>query len=121
MAVAIKVPSVGESIVEGTIARWFKKDGAAVRANEPLFELETEKATQDIPVPAAGTLRIKSPEGSTVAIGAVVGEIDPAGAPKTETAAPAAEPTRPAPQPAKAEQAPAAIEPALSPSVRRLV
>jgi 2-oxoglutarate dehydrogenase E2 component (dihydrolipoamide succinyltransferase) len=76
MAVEIKVPSVGESITEGTIARWLKKDGDLVRADEPLFELETEKATTDVAAPIAGTLRITVPEGQTVAIGSVVGRIE---------------------------------------------
>jgi 2-oxoglutarate dehydrogenase E2 component (dihydrolipoamide succinyltransferase) len=76
MAVEIKVPSVGESITEGTIARWLKKDGAPVRADEPLFELETEKATTEVAAPTAGTLRITVQEGQTVAIGSVVGRIE---------------------------------------------
>src|SRR5229473_6627215 len=76
MAVEITVPSVGESITEGTIARWLKKDGDAVRADEPLLELETEKATTEISAPQAGTLRVTVPEGQTVAIGAVVGRIE---------------------------------------------
>src|SRR5262245_49860580 len=76
MAVPIKVPSVGESISEGVLARWLKRDGERVRADEPVFELETEKATGEVPAPAAGVLRIKASEGATVAIGSVVGEID---------------------------------------------
>jgi 2-oxoglutarate dehydrogenase E2 component (dihydrolipoamide succinyltransferase) len=85
MAVEIKVPPVGESITEGTISRWLKKDGEAVRADEPLVEVETEKATTEISAPQAGTLRITVPEGQTVAIGAVVGRIEkgaPAGQPE---------------------------------------
>jgi 2-oxoglutarate dehydrogenase E2 component (dihydrolipoamide succinyltransferase) len=76
MAVEIKVPSVGESVTEGTISRWLKKDGDAVRADEPLVEVETEKATTEISAPQAGTLRITVPEGQTVAIGAVIGRIE---------------------------------------------
>jgi 2-oxoglutarate dehydrogenase E2 component (dihydrolipoamide succinyltransferase) len=76
MAVPIKVPSVGESIREGVLARWLKKDGEAVRADEPVFELETEKATGEVPAPAAGVLRIKAKEGATVAVGTIVAEID---------------------------------------------
>jgi 2-oxoglutarate dehydrogenase E2 component (dihydrolipoamide succinyltransferase) len=91
MAVDIKVPSVGESISEGTLARWLKKDGEAVRADEPLFELETEKATTEVAAPAAGVLRVSVPEGKTVAIGATVGRIEPGAA-----AAPAARDQRPA-------------------------
>jgi len=73
------VPAVGESITEGTIARWLKKDGQRVETDEPVFELETDKATTAVPAPAAGVLHITVAEGKTVKIGAVVGEIDPAG------------------------------------------
>jgi 2-oxoglutarate dehydrogenase E2 component (dihydrolipoamide succinyltransferase) len=79
MATPIKIPTVGESITEGTIARWLKKDGERVSADEPIFELETEKASSEVPAPAAGVLHIKEREGAKVAIGAVVGEIDSAG------------------------------------------
>ena len=75
MAVEIKVPSVGESINEGTIARWLKPEGARVKAEEPVLELETEKATTEIAAPAEGTLHIDVPEGQTVSIGAVVGHV----------------------------------------------
>ncbi len=78
MAIDIKVPSVGESITEGTITRWYKKDGEVLRNMEPAFELETEKATTDVPAPAGGLLRILVPEGSTVAIGATIGRLEPA-------------------------------------------
>src|SRR5712691_1112459 len=81
MPIEIKVPSVGESITQGSIARWLKKEGAQVRIDEPLFELETEKATQEVPAPAAGVLHITVGEGKTVAIGAVVGNIDPSAVP----------------------------------------
>jgi 2-oxoglutarate dehydrogenase E2 component (dihydrolipoamide succinyltransferase) len=117
MAIAIKVPSVGESITEGTIAQWHKKNGDFVREQEPLFELETEKATTTVPSPATGKLQITTREGETVAIGAVVGQID-------ETAqAPAVKPTpekkveKPAPE--KAEK-PAAETPILSPAARKI-
>ncbi|HEV8061444.1 MAG TPA: biotin/lipoyl-containing protein, partial [Gemmataceae bacterium] len=104
MAIDIKVPSVGESITEGTITRWYKKDGEVLRNMEPAFELETEKATTDVPAPAGGLLRILVPEGSTVAIGATVGRLEPApeegkspspAAPKPET--PVAVSTQPLP------------------------
>ena len=90
MAIDLKVPAVGESITEGTITRWFKKDGDFLRNMEPAFELETEKATTEVPAPAGGILRILVPEGSTVAIGALVGRLEPApdGA-KTPSPAPA--------------------------------
>src|SRR5437588_3388296 len=76
MAVEIKVPSVGESITEGTLSRWLKPNGAAVRANEPVCELETDKATTEVMAPASGTLAIAVAEGQKVTIGAVVGRIE---------------------------------------------
>ncbi|HEY7308195.1 MAG TPA: 2-oxoglutarate dehydrogenase complex dihydrolipoyllysine-residue succinyltransferase [Gemmataceae bacterium] len=93
MSVEIKVPSVGESITEGTIARWLKSNGTAVKANEPVCELETDKATTEVMAPAGGTLAIGVPEGHKVAIGAVIGRIE------EKTAQPAA-----SPQPAQAAQ-----------------
>jgi 2-oxoglutarate dehydrogenase E2 component (dihydrolipoamide succinyltransferase) len=75
MPIDIKVPSVGESVSEGTLVRWLKKDGDTVQVDDPIFELETEKATSEIPAPATGRLSIAVPEGSTVPIGATVGHI----------------------------------------------
>lgn len=75
----IKVPSVGESVVEGVLARWIKKNGDLVKANEPLFELETDKATQEVAAPASGVLQILVKEGEKVAIGALVGRLDGSG------------------------------------------
>src|SRR5438045_6991088 len=99
MPVDIKVPSVGESVVEGTIARWLKKDGDTVRADEPVLELETEKATTEIAAPAAGQLVIQVPEGQTVAIGSVVGQIQTGGdgAAQKPAAKPAASEKKPPP------------------------
>ncbi|MGO9921880.1 MAG: 2-oxoglutarate dehydrogenase complex dihydrolipoyllysine-residue succinyltransferase [Isosphaeraceae bacterium] len=77
----ITVPSVGESITEGTLARWLKADGSLVEQGDPLFELETDKASSVVAAPAAGMLKIGVAEGQTVAIGAAVGTIDPNGAP----------------------------------------
>ena len=94
MAIDIRVPNVGESITEGSIARWIKKDGDTVRLDEPLFELETEKASTEVPSPAAGKLSIKTPEGAKVTIGAVVGSVDPADV--SESAKPAAAAPAPA-------------------------
>jgi 2-oxoglutarate dehydrogenase E2 component (dihydrolipoamide succinyltransferase) len=112
-AVPITVPGVGESITEGIIARWLKSDGAAVQAGEPLFELETDKASNVVPAAASGVLKIEVPEGTTVAIGSSIGTLDPAGQPEARSTAP------------KAASAPAASNgggaAALSPSVRRIV
>jgi 2-oxoglutarate dehydrogenase E2 component (dihydrolipoamide succinyltransferase) len=88
MSVEVKIPSVGESVTEGRIARWLKADGSAVAADEPLFELETDKASQEIPAPAAGVLKIRVKEGEAVRIGAVVANIEPDGKP-TAKASPA--------------------------------
>jgi 2-oxoglutarate dehydrogenase E2 component (dihydrolipoamide succinyltransferase) len=85
-AVPITVPSVGESISEGIISRWLKADGTSVQSGEPLLELETDKATNVVPAPGSGVLKIGVAEGETVPIGATVGSIDPAGAPSAEAA-----------------------------------
>src|SRR5438270_7538471 len=84
MAIEVRIPSVGESISEGRIVRWLKKDGDAVSTDEPLFELETDKATADVPSPASGTLKIVVPEGSTVAVGSVVANIEEAAEARTK-------------------------------------
>ncbi len=133
MAVEIKIPSVGESVTEGTIGRWLKADGTAVSANEPILELETDKATQEIMAPAAGVLKIAVKEGQKVEIGSVVGTIDAAGkaapvTPAKDLVAPSsakptnasAPPAQQPPQPAQQPAAPAS-EPALSPAVRQLI
>src|SRR5947209_9607284 len=102
MAVEIKVPSVGESITEGTLSGWLKANGSAVRANEPVCELETDKATTEVMAPASGTLAIAVSEGQKVAIGDVVGRIEEGAA----RPAPAREPAPPA-APAREKAAPA--------------
>ncbi|HUH84553.1 MAG TPA: 2-oxoglutarate dehydrogenase complex dihydrolipoyllysine-residue succinyltransferase [Stellaceae bacterium] len=76
MAVEIKVPTLGESVNEATVARWLKKAGEAVAMDDPLVELETDKVTLEVNAPAAGTLsEIVVPEGANVAVGAVLGRI----------------------------------------------
>src|SRR3954468_6274597 len=112
MPVEIKVPSVGESVTEGTLARWLKKDGDAVRADEPVVELETDKATQEVVAPADGRLRIAVPEGATGRGGAVIGRVEggagtPAAAKPVAAAAPAAQPPEPAAKSAAPARAPA--------------
>jgi 2-oxoglutarate dehydrogenase E2 component (dihydrolipoamide succinyltransferase) len=116
MSVEIKVPAVGESIAEGTIARWLKANGSAVKANEPVAELETDKATTEVMAPAGGTLAIAVPEGKTVAIGAVIGRIE------AGTAQPPPQPGQPLPpRRASNSHAPAApTEPLLSPAARHV-
>ena len=76
MTIEIKVPSVGESVTEALLAEWFKQDGDAVEKNEALFVIETDKVTLEVEAEAAGRLKILVPEGETVAVGTVVGEID---------------------------------------------
>jgi len=99
MATEIRVPTLGESVTEATIGRWFKKPGDAVKADEPILELETDKVTLEVNAPAAGTLgEILARDGETVAPGAVLGSISDGGgaaapAPKAEAPkAPAAQP-----------------------------
>src|SRR5262245_31996249 len=116
MAIDIKVPSVGESISEGTLVRWLKKDGDQVNAGDALFELETEKASTEVPAPADGILHPKAKEGDTVAIGAVVGTIDPAGAAKPAGSSKPREASKPAKESAK----PVEKETKVSPAGRRM-
>jgi 2-oxoglutarate dehydrogenase E2 component (dihydrolipoamide succinyltransferase) len=104
MAIEIRVPTLGESITEATVGKWFKKAGEAVKADEPLVELETDKVTLEVNAPNAGVLsEITAETGQTVAIGALLGQLSGA------SAASAAEPAPPAP--AKAARAPATAMP----------
>ncbi len=108
MPIDIKVPPMGESVSEATVAKWFKKVGDAVKADEPLCELETDKVTVEVPAPAAGQLvSITADSGATVGVGAKLGEILEGAAGKAS--APAA-----APAPAKAAAPAAAPAPAAS-------
>ena len=76
MATEIRVPTLGESVTEATIGRWFKQPGEAVKADEPLVELETDKVTLEVNAPAAGVLGEQlAKEGETVAVNAVLGSI----------------------------------------------
>src|ERR1700704_502402 len=100
----IRVPTLGESVTEASIGRWFKKPGDAVAVDEPLVEIETDKVTIDVPSPVAGVLgEIAAKQGDIVAVGALLGSItegagaakvSPTGKPddKTSTAKPAAKP-----------------------------
>jgi len=110
MPVNIVVPSVGESISEVVLSRWLKADGEAVRRDEPVAELESEKATQEVPAPAAGRLKTTVAEGATVGIGAVIGSVDEAAVPASAPAAPAA-PAAPKATPKAAEPTPAPLSP----------
>ncbi|TWG96127.1 2-oxoglutarate dehydrogenase E2 component [Ochrobactrum sp. J50] len=102
MATEIRVPTLGESVTEATIGKWFKKVGDAVAADEPLVELETDKVTVEVPAAAAGVLaEITAKEGDTVEVNALLGQISTDGA--AVAAAPAAK---------KEEAKPAAAAPA---------
>jgi 2-oxoglutarate dehydrogenase E2 component (dihydrolipoamide succinyltransferase) len=127
----IRVPTLGESVTEATIGRWFKKPGETVAVDEPLVELETDKVTIEVPAPAAGMLgEIVAKDGETVAVGALLGQIsEGAGSPAKPAAAapakaaPAAAAASPAPvaksAPASVPASPPADTP-LAPSVRKL-
>ncbi len=118
MTTEIRVPALGESIVEATVGQWFKKAGDEVSASEPLVELETDKVTVEVPAPASGVLsEIAVKQGETVAVGALLGAIAESG---EATAKPAKVKgsAKAAPSPslvdlAAAEAAPIADEPAL--------
>ncbi len=124
----IRVPTLGESVTEATIGKWFKKPGEAVAVDEPLVELETDKVTIEVPAPAAGVLGdIAAKDGDTVAVGALLGQIkEGAGAPPAAKAERKAEPPKTAPaasQPASAKPVASKAPPAdtpLAPSVRKL-
>ena len=145
MATDVKVPALGESITEGTLAEWLKKPGEAVAADEPIASLETDKVSVEVPSPVAGVMaETLVGQGDTVAVGAVIARIEEGGA--AASAASAAAPSTPAEQAANAttnpagagetpqlrgsEHAPDAAAPAgpqhdsvtsLSPAVRRAV
>ena len=127
MAIEITVPVLGESVVEATIARWIKKSGDAVAADEPVVELETDKVTLEVPAPVNGTLTdIIAAEGATVEVGALLAMMEegaaPAKAPKTEAPQAAATPATSAPvTPPPVTPAAASSNHPLSPAVRRLV
>ena len=142
----ITLPQLGETVTEGTITKWFKKVGDTVAADEPLFEVSTDKVDTEVPSPISGTLtEIRVSEGDTVPVGTVIAVVGVAGAVPAPTPAPAPAPVvaapvvaAPAPTPAPAPviaapvvaapapvvQAPAPVAASnklLSPVVRRLV
>jgi 2-oxoglutarate dehydrogenase E2 component (dihydrolipoamide succinyltransferase) len=122
MTAELRIPQLGESVTEGTIARWLKQTGDMVEAEEPVLELETDKATMEIPAGMSGQLSIVEPQGAVVRVGTVVARIDQ-GAPTAASAAKAAPttaPLRPSP-PDTPIAAPPPVDPALSPAVRKLV
>jgi 2-oxoglutarate dehydrogenase E2 component (dihydrolipoamide succinyltransferase) len=130
----IRVPTLGESVTEATIGKWFKQRGDAVAADEPLVELETDKVTIEVPAPAAGVLsEIVAKDGETVAVGALLGQINQGQSGGKAAPAKSAEPAKAAPPPKAAPAVQAAAAPVvkeapkpaagdlpLAPSVRRL-
>ncbi len=121
----IKVPQLGESVAEATVAKWFKAVGDTIKRDEPIVELETDKVTLEVPAAASGTLEsISVQEGTEVAVGAVLGVIGD-GNGVAAPASKAAEKTAPEPEsvPSVAEhaQTPAGTDISLSPSVRKMV
>ena len=103
MTIEIKVPTLGESVSEATVAKWLKKVGDSVAADEPLLELETDKVTLEVNAPAAGTLsEILAAEGAEVGVGVVLGLLGAAGAAVAPKKAEAAKPAAPAPAAAAA-------------------
>jgi 2-oxoglutarate dehydrogenase E2 component (dihydrolipoamide succinyltransferase) len=111
----VTLPQLGETVTEGTITRWFKQVGEDIAADEPLFEVSTDKVDTEVPSPVAGTItKILAQEGDTVPVGAViavVGSADAAGAPtapaaEPPVAAPAADLQQPSPAPAAAPAEP---------------
>ena len=108
MTMEIRVPTLGESVSEAIIGKWFKKTGDAVKADEPLLELETDKVTLEVNAPAAGVLsEILAKDGETVGVGALLGQIAEGGAVAT---APAASKPKPVAAPATMPAAPAAAK-----------
>jgi 2-oxoglutarate dehydrogenase E2 component (dihydrolipoamide succinyltransferase) len=134
MAIELKVPSLGESVTQAVVGAWLKQEGEAVAVDEPVVEVESEKATVAVPAPASGVLRkILKPQGTTVSVGEVLAEIEEGAraavqAPAARPAAKPAVPARPAPPPppaAKPPPPPAAVPAAgpvrATPSARRLM
>ena len=111
MSVQVEIPSMGESVSEVILLEWLKGDGERVEQDEPLCVLETDKANVELPSPASGALKHLQPTDTTLAIGAVVAEIE-----ESAASAPASKSEPAAPEPAPPEP-----EPVLSPAVRRLV
>ena len=128
--ISIKVPPLGESIVEATVSRWLRKKGDAVKSGDTIVELETDKITVEVPAPRGGVIAsTAAAEGDVVKVDQLLGELDETAAPAAEAAAPPAPSagTAPAPAaPAQAKEAPpaapapaAAAEPKSSPAARR--
>jgi len=120
MSVSVSMPQLGESVTEGTVTRWLKKEGERVEADEPLLEVSTDKVDTEIPSPVSGILRgITVAEDETVAVGAELAVIDETGGEAAEAPAAAAEAASaqapPAAAPEYAQAAPEFTPPAQAP------
>lgn len=117
----IVVPTLGESVSEATVAQWLKKEGEAVKADEPIVELETDKVTLEVPAPSDGVIvKIIVGEGQSVGVGAILGELEAGAVANDKGSKSAAKPAAAAPAPAKTESA--SDEGAkTSPAVRKLL
>ena len=122
----IVVPTLGESVAEATVAQWLKKEGEAVKADEPIVELETDKVTLEVNAPADGVIvKIAVDEGDSVEVGAILGEMEVGAVAKDAPAEKKDEPKKAAaPAPAKKEEKTSAAtssDPKTSPAVRKLI
>src|ERR1700753_4056310 len=118
MSTEVKIPAVAESITSGVLSGWLKQNGDAVLDGEPIFSLETDKISTEVPSPASGTLQIMVAAGEEVKIGQIVAMIDAVGSTSKS------EPKEVAPETtdiASPKRETAQQEPALTPAVRRLV
>lgn len=135
MSMEIRVPELGESVTEATVGRWLKSTGDAVAVDEPLVELETDKAAMEVPSPGSGVMGdIVAPEGENVVIGALLATIEsgegvsPAGNERRDAgsvppavAPPAVTPPAPPAVPAQSQSGPAPSSPPVSPAPRRII
>ena len=115
----IRVPTLGESVTEATVGKWFKQPGDAVAVDEPLVELETDKVTLEVPAPAAGVLSdVAVKNGDTVAVGELLGQIKEGAGAAPKASAPAVKPAEASkPAPAAPQKSP---EMPVPPSVRKM-
>jgi 2-oxoglutarate dehydrogenase E2 component (dihydrolipoamide succinyltransferase) len=124
MPIQVKVPGLGESVKQAKLLKWHKQDGQTVNVDEPICELESDKANVDIPADATGVIHPKKREGEMVDVGEVIAEIDPTAAAKSsKPAAPKPMAPPPPPPPITQSQRPTAAPVAedFSPAVRRLL
>src|SRR5512142_2247646 len=117
MATNVVMPQLGESVVEGTIGKWFKQVGDKIEQYEAIMEVVTDKVTTEIPSPSAGTLlQILVPEGTTVKAGTVLATIGEPGAVASAPQAPAGEGRKETPAPTPAQATPAGAPPMPKPT-----